>query len=85
MLQVCPSVQRRGVLNWFAASNRDTYEVKVVPTQSREPHVVHGRQIVFNALLTEKRKDNNADSDMRLKIPKQKHSLYPLPLLSVTY
>ena len=85
MLQVCPSVQGCGVLNWFAASNRDIYEVKVVPTQTREPHVVHGRQIVFHALSTEKRKDNNPGSDMRLKISKQKHSLYPLPLLSVTY
>jgi len=55
------SKQRRP--NWLAASNRDTYEVKVIPTQSREPHVVQGRQVVFHALFTEKRKENNPDSD----------------------
>jgi hypothetical protein len=85
MLQVRSSIQGRRVLNWLAASKRDTYEVKVIPTQSREPHVVQGRQIVFHALFTEKRKDNNSDSDMRLKKFKQKHSPYLSPLPCVTY
>ena len=56
--QVCPSIQNKRILNWFAASNGDVYEVKVVPTQYRKPHVVQGRQLVFHALLTEKRKEN---------------------------
>ena len=56
--QVCPSIQGKRVLNLLADTNREVYEVKIVPTQNREPHVVQGRQLVFHALFTEKREYN---------------------------
>jgi hypothetical protein len=73
------------VLNRFAASNRDVYEVKIIPTHTRQPHVVQGRQLVFHALFTEKRMGNISGCHTRLKLFEQKHSDHLLLPLYVTY